>query len=776
MAQSVNKKIKYELLGLGLIAVSILTAASYITPAVGKIGQIIFAASNIVAGNGKLLLPVFIGYLGIHLMIYGRIKPTRRVVGIITIFMTILIYLHLRLAPGQVISTVKEGTGGGILGALPAYVLLPSFGKIGTYIILTTFFIVGIIFFTGTSIVTIISIVTVKLFNTLVYFLKLILKKIISKIKNIKKKQAEIKKNKKSLLLEETANSTAGKNANKVSLHNYSIQQVKQDKTKQENKKTAEQAENKEHVPSHVNKNHFQLPPKKLLKPGEQVKLDESAIRERSNHLEQILSSFGIKAEVTNVAVGPAITRYEIKPPPGIKVSRISGLADDIALGMAASRVRIEAPIPQKAAVGIEVPNPEINPVNLRELLESNKFTGSKSKLTVALGKSIDGTPVAADLNKMPHLLIAGATGAGKSVCVNTLICSILFNASPEEVKFILIDPKMVELANYNGIPHLISPVVTEPKKAAGALYWVVKEMERRYELFASTGVREISRYNQLCQERELSTAKQDKKDNKLEENAAKKQSTYNQGSADTNDSIEQKDKEENDSAPLPYIVVIIDELSDLMMIAPGEVEDAICRLAQMARACGIHLVIATQRPSVDVITGLIKANVPSRISFAVSSQTDSRTILDTGGAEKLLGKGDMLYYPVGAPKPVRVQGAFVSDNEVESMVEYLAKQAEPVYNEDVTSELPQEREKEKDEDWDDLLPRAAQTFIESGTASISMLQRRLHIGYARAARIVDIMERRGIVGSYEGSKPRQVLMTWDQYNRVFGEQQAQAN
>lgn len=437
------------------------------------------------------------------------------------------------------------------------------------------------------------------------------------------------------------------------------------------------------------------------------------------------MESFGVKAKILQVSRGPAITRYEIQPPPGVKVSRIVSLADDIALSMAASDVRIEAPIPGKAAVGIEVPNKEISMVHLRDLLEAQEFVQSGSKLTIALGKDIAGNPEVADLAKMPHLLIAGATGSGKSVCLNTLIASILFKATPDEVKLLMIDPKMVELATYNGIPHLVNPVVTDSKKAATALRWAVREMERRYEFFAQAGVRDITRYNKLF-----------------------------------------KKKEPGGGQPLPLIVVIIDELADLMMVAPADVEDAVCRLAQMARAAGIHLVVATQRPSVDVITGLIKANIPSRISFAVSSQIDSRTILDMSGAEKLLGKGDMLFNPVGAPKPVRIQGAFLSDREVEDLVNYLKKQAEPIYDEEILSSEPEEEAMPKIEDG--LLPQAVKIFIESGHASISMLQRRLHIGYARAARLIDIMEQRGIVGGYEGSKPRSILMTLEQYNQVF--------
>ena len=448
--------------------------------------------------------------------------------------------------------------------------------------------------------------------------------------------------------------------------------------------------------------------------------------------LEKTLNDFGVRGKIADVSCGPAITRYEFQPAAGIKVSKIVNLADDIALSMAVAGVRIEAPIPGKAAVGIEIPNKSTTMVGLRELIESDAFQNSKSKLTVALGKDISGQAVVADLAKMPHLLIAGSTGSGKSVCINTLINSILYKATPDEVKFVMVDPKKVELGNYNGIPHLISPVVTDAKKAASALRWAVHEMDRRYEVFANNGVKDMPRFNKLSQERLEAAATE-------EEKAA----------------IE----------IMPYIVVLIDELADLMMVAPADVEDAICRLAQLARAAGIHLVVATQRPSVDVITGIIKANMPSRIAFAVSSQTDSRTILDMGGAEKLLGRGDMLFYPTGMPKPQRVQGVYVSDKEIDRITETVKAQAQPVYNEEIgTAVVNTETAEETEEEWDELIPEATRLFIENGQASISLLQRRFRVGYTRAARIVDQMEQRGLIGPYEGSKPRQIKVTMSQY------------
>ena len=436
--------------------------------------------------------------------------------------------------------------------------------------------------------------------------------------------------------------------------------------------------------------------------------------------LENVLSNFGITAKVVNATQGPTVTRYEIEPAPGVKVSRIVNLTDDIALNLAAQHIRMEAPIPGKSAIGIEVPNKTTEAVHLRDVLDCSDFKDARGGIPVGLGKDIAGKPVITDLAKMPHLLVAGTTGSGKSVCVNTLISSILFSRKPEEVKLLLIDPKMVELSIYNGIPHLMAPVVTDMKKAAAVLRWAVREMEARYKAFAASGKRDIKSYN-----------------------------------------------EAHPKAAMPLIVLIIDELADLMMTAPDDIEESISRLAQMARAAGIHMVLATQRPSVNVITGSIKANVPSRISFAVGSQIDSRTILDMAGAEKLLGKGDMLFAPIGANKPIRVQGAFISDDEVENLVEFVKAQREPEYDNTVTQEAEKEAEKETSDDndvyRDELLERAVNLVMESGQASVSMLQRRFRIGYTRAARLVDTMEDLKIVGPSMGSKAREILMSPEQ-------------
>src|SRR5690606_11957170 len=469
----------------------------------------------------------------------------------------------------------------------------------------------------------------------------------------------------------------------------------------------------------HENKD-YELPPISLLTRPKAT--DQSSeyklIHENAAKLERTFHSFGVKAKVTQVHLGPAVTKYEVHPEAGVKVSRIVSLSDDIALALAAKGIRIEAPIPGKSAIGIEVPNSEVAMVSLREVLDSKENDRPEAKLQIGLGRDITGQAVVAELNKMPHLLVAGATGSGKSVCINGIITSILMRAKPHEVKMMMIDPKMVELNVYNGIPHLLAPVVTDPKKASQALMKVVNEMERRYELFSHTGTRNITGYNEF---------------------------------------IARQNAESEEVQPLlPYIVVIVDELADLMMVASNDVEDSITRLAQMARAAGIHLIIATQRPSVDVITGVIKANIPSRIAFAVSSATDSRTILDTGGAEKLLGRGDMLFLPVGASKPVRVQGAFLSDQEVEEVVEFVIGQQKAQYEENmIPDDIPEVSTEVEDELYED----AVQLVAEMQTASVSMLQRRFRVGYTRAARLIDEMEARGIVGPYEGSKPRTVLI-----------------
>ncbi len=482
----------------------------------------------------------------------------------------------------------------------------------------------------------------------------------------------------------------------------------------------------------------YRYPPISLLDPPKPF--DDSAasreLRQNADLLVKTLREFGVETRVVDIARGPAVTRYELEPSAGVKVNKITGLADDIALRLATSGVRIEAPIPNKAAVGIEVPNRVSATVCLRELIDSNEFATAKSKLTVALGRDISGNVVLADLAKMPHLLIAGTTGSGKSVCTNSMIQSILYRATPEEVKLLLIDPKKVEFSMYNGVPHLLVPVVTDPRKAAGALGWAVTEMLRRYQEFAANSVRDLSEYNE-------------------------------------------KARKDESMRPMPQILIVIDEMADLMMAASKEVEDSVVRLAQMARAAGMHMVIATQRPSTDVITGLIKANIPSRLALTVASVIDSRVILDATGAEKLLGRGDMLFMPIGVNKPIRVQGCFVSNREIEAVVQFLKAQEETGYDETVQAEIDRQANAagggkggspsggdggEEDGGTDDMLPQAIELVVEAGMASTSLLQRRLRLGYARAGRLIDEMEQRGIVGPHEGSKPRQVLITRQQW------------
>lgn len=482
--------------------------------------------------------------------------------------------------------------------------------------------------------------------------------------------------------------------------------------------------------------NKYIYPPISLLKaPKANLNKDVSEEQRRNGDLlVDTLKSFGVQTKILEISKGPTVTRYELQPSAGVKISKITGLADDIAMNLATAGVRIEAPIPNKAAVGIEVPNKITDIVTMRELIEDKEFDKAQSKISIALGRDIAGNCIVADIGKMPHMLIAGSTGSGKSVCINSIIMSLLYKSAPSEVRLLMIDPKVVELGIYNGIPHLLVPVVTDPRKAAGALNWAVTEMLNRYKLFADNNVRDLQSYNVLAQENE-------------------------------------------DIDPMPQIVIIIDELADLMMAAPNEVEDSICRLAQMARAAGMHLIIATQRPSVDIITGVIKANIPSRIAFAVSSQVDSRTILDGAGAEKLIGRGDMLFYPVGMPKPLRIQGCYVSDKEIEQVVSFVKNKESADYDNKIIEDIEKlavvekgkDKDKDKDDgggfdDSDDLLPSAIECVLEAGQASTSYLQRKLKVGYARAARLIDEMEEKGIIGTFEGSKPRQVMLTRQQW------------
>ncbi len=542
-------------------------------------------------------------------------------------------------------------------------------------------------------------------------------------------------------VLEQTGNTTVNENQN-INLNKNESE--REDVINMENK-TVEAVKNISAKEVGKSDSEYRFPPLELLKKGKSATVTkEDAIRQNAIKLQEVLKSFGVNVTMTNYSCGPSVTRYEMVPDQGVKVSKITGLADDIMMNLAAQSIRIEAPIPGKSAVGIEIPNGSRTGVGFRELIDTEKFIKHSSKIAVAVGKDIEGNVVVEDIAKMPHLLIAGATGSGKSVCTNTLIMSILYKARPDEVKLILIDPKQVELKVYNGIPHLLTPVVTDPKKAAGALNWAVAEMTKRYQMFSECNVRNIQGYNEKVQELESSGMVDEEKLEKM-----------------------------------PQIVIIVDELADLMMVAKSEVEEAIVRLAQLARAAGIHLVIATQRPSVDVVTGLIKANVPSRIALSVSSGVDSRTIIDSVGAEKLLGNGDMLFYPTMYPKPVRVQGAYISDDEVVSVVEYLkAQNGESSYSDEVTNQITSSDsahvtsigESGSTNDRDEYFIQAGRFIIEKDKASIGMLQRMFKIGFNRAARIMDQLFEAGVVGPEEGTKPRQVLMSEEQFEAYIDE------
>ncbi|GAB4257347.1 FtsK/SpoIIIE family DNA translocase [Thermincola ferriacetica] len=765
---AVNEEIKFEIMGISFLAFSVLCLVSLFSKTTGAVGEFVDMALQRLAGEGKYIFPFIVAFYGFKLIKERRkTKFSHQLLGAAALLAMVLTFIHIQSEEKSLFQAGWEGRGGGIIGGAFSAVFINLFGKTGTYIILITLFIINVILITNISAITLFKRFTA---NVLAFMQRLkegIADFIFTEEEEVEvpdqspvgEPQLPIFANKKKVpifldngvLQYEDGVSGQGREIKfadyaddgdepQVNIYSEPIEKLTESgselaridaiiekRGKGKNKVNAE-LETPELKVGGGGEDGYNLPPLSLLTKNVKLKSTRMSkdITDNVRILEETLANFGVKARVTQVSRGPAITRYELQPAPGVKVSRIVSLADDIALSMAASDVRIEAPIPGKAAIGIEVPNKEISMVHVRELFESPEFMNSSSKLTVALGKDIAGNTIIGDLASMPHLLIAGATGSGKSVCMNTLIASILYKAKPNEVKLIMIDPKMVELTTYNGIPHLIAPVVTEAKKAAGSLRWVVREMEKRYEKFAQAGVKDIKRYNNLIQ----------------------------------------SEGYEGEKEPLPFIVVVIDELADLMMVAPADVEDAICRLAQMARAAGIHLVVATQRPSVDVITGLIKANIPSRIAFAVSSSTDSRTILDMSGAEKLLGKGDMLFFPVGAPKPVRVQGAYLSDKEVEALVDYLKKQGQPEFAEgviqsDTSGSAPNMEE-------DELFVDAVKVLLESGQASISMLQRRLRIGYARAARLIDMMEERGIVGGYEGSKPRNILITMEQFQRML--------
>ncbi|WP_042348840.1 DNA translocase FtsK [Bacillus massiliigorillae] len=758
--EQLKRTLQFEIVGLIMFGLSTIAIAE-----LGAFGHALSLFSRFFMGEWNILLLIGVLIVGLFLM-WKRAIPSflrRQLIGVYLIVGSILLLSHVTLfellseggpfaKPSVVLNTWElfwmEATGkaaatdlgGGMIGAILFAVFYFLFAEAGAKIAAIICIIIGIILLTGKTFGDVLN----KFIEGMRSFIANQWKGFVVDVKDVKKKHNSRRAEKKAKAEESTNEappiiehqetyeepvirsfSQKAYDFEADSHNEEKLSVVESDTSKAEEVSSGEGPDNMNF--SEMENAEYQLPSLSLLHAAR--KSDQTSehkrIHENAAKLERTFASFGVNAKVSQVHLGPAVTKYEIHPAVGVKVSKIVSLSDDIALALAAKGIRIEAPIPGKSAIGIEVPNSEVAMVSLREVLESKQSMENDSRLLIGLGRDVAGEAVMAELNKMPHLLVAGATGSGKSVCINGIITSILTKAKPHEVKLMMIDPKMVELNMYNGIPHLLAPVVTDAKKASQALKKVVNEMERRYELFAHTGTRNIEGYN---------------------------------------DHVKLHNMENEEKQPLlPYIVVIVDELADLMMVASSDVEDAITRLAQMARAAGIHLIIATQRPSVDVITGVIKANIPSRIAFSVSSMTDSRTILDMGGAEKLLGRGDMLFLPVGASKPIRVQGAFLSDQEVEDMVTYVISQQKAQYQEDM---IPDEHQEVAGEVEDKIYDSAVELVVEMGTASVSMLQRRFRIGYSRAARLIDEMEMRGIVGPYEGSKPRTVLVSKEEFGQ----------
>jgi DNA segregation ATPase FtsK/SpoIIIE, S-DNA-T family len=759
-----KRTVQFELTALILLTLAIISIAR-----LGAVGNAFVLFFRFFMGEWYMLGLIGIVFISAYMM-WKRAIPFlfhRKLIGFYFIIFAVLLLSHITLFqllsnggkfedPSVIANTwelywmeVKGETsttdlGGGMIGAFLFALCHYLFDEAGTKLVAALFIMIGFVLLTGKTFGETVG----KILSSIGKFMKNQWLAFVEDVKNWRMESAERRTAKRQQKEEErrrrsqkeedlqTPNSGQPEHEMEVSpepiISSFAERAYQQDnpeepvmKREKKNETPSVKESEDESAPpmtfTEVENTDYELPPIHLLKQPRHT--DQSKeyklIHENAAKLERTFQSFGVKARVTQVHLGPAVTKYEVHPDVGVKVSKIVSLSDDLALALAAKDIRIEAPIPGKSAIGIEVPNSEVAMVSLREVLEATQNEKPDSKLLIGLGRDITGEAVLAELNKMPHLLVAGATGSGKSVCINGIITSILMRAKPHEVKLMMIDPKMVELNVYNGIPHLLAPVVTDAKKASQALKKVVSEMERRYELFSHTGTRNIEGYNEY---------------------------------------IKRHNAEEEAKQPLlPYIVVIVDELADLMMVASSDVEDSITRLAQMARAAGIHLIIATQRPSVDVITGVIKANIPSRIAFAVSSQTDSRTILDMGGAEKLLGRGDMLFLPVGASKPIRVQGAFLSDEEVEEVVNFVISQQKAQYQEEM---IPDDIPENTTEVEDELYNEAVDLVVEMQTASVSMLQRRFRIGYTRAARLIDEMEARGVVGPYEGSKPREVLIS----------------
>lgn len=723
-----NSSISHDIKGLIYITIGILSLFSVFSSSTsGLVGRLTKKVLTALLGFGAFIFPFLIIFIGLcYIIKKGKISFSKKFYGIVLLIVNSLLLVQMMFMDvyyeaediRQAIELIYSSSSilhGGIISLVIDVPLFKLFGAVGCYIIFTALYITAFII----------------IWNISLYDIFVILKpdfKPLAKIKNTKQSQTQpIEIHSEALTTADSEkDGYIGKVSSKLKIIDFmkstELEEAREigDAPKEKSPELlSKELEEQINISTREESLEYLYPSSELLNINNLSKLNKEDKRELINNaskLEETLGSFGVDAKVVQVTKGPSVTRFEIQPSAGVKVSKIVNLSDDIALSLAASGVRIEAPIPGKSAVGIEVPNKEQTPVYLREVIDSPEFDNQARNLSFCLGKDISGNCVVADLTKMPHMLIAGATGSGKSVCINTLIISLLYKYSPEDVKLLMIDPKVVELNVYNGIPHLLIPVVTDPKKAAAALNWAVNEMTRRYKVFAENNVRNIEGYNDLVNKGRL------------------------------------KDK-------LPWIILIVDELADLMMVCPNDIEDYIGRLAQMARAAGMHLVIATQRPSVDVITGVIKANIPSRISFSVSSQIDSRTILDTAGAEKLLGKGDMLYSPVGESKPLRIQGAFISEEEVEKVVSFIKnQQAMPDYSSAILEEMDNSAEGYS-EDIDSLLTEAVKIVAEAGQASTSLLQRRLRVGYNRAARIIEQMEQLGIISAKDGSKPRQVLI-----------------
>jgi S-DNA-T family DNA segregation ATPase FtsK/SpoIIIE len=678
----------------------------------GIVGKIIFQTATRNIGLGAYIFPILLLFLGIVILFnYKPLNPYHKLFGISFLFIIFLVFIHIRLLLlDNSYSLAMKGAGGGLLGYYFANSLYLYFGTKGAYLVLISLSLISALFITQVS--------YFSIFRNLGNKIKPILNNIYNILKNIGAKISKSSRRKKEPDYQEYETDEIPKKIFKI------------ERTGKKEKKLEEETifgRDYQEPKQEPKVDRYQVPPLSLLSDSyAEEKTDTKLnIEENIKILESTFTNFGINAKVVGVIQGPTVTRYEIHPAPGVKISKITNLSNDIALSFAVASVRIEAPIPGKNAVGIEVPNRKRINVYLKEILQSSEFQNGKYKLPIALGIDIGGKPIIADLAELPHLLIAGATGSGKSVCINNIILSIIYKLNPEKVKFIMIDPKRVELNIYNGIPHLLIPIITDANQAIKVLNWAISEMEKRFKIFAESGVRNLDGYNE-----------------------------YVRNINDGTDS-------------LPCIIIVIDELADLMLSSPVKAEESLCRLAQMTRATGIHLIIATQRPSVDIITGSIKVNFPSRIAFAVSTQVDSRTILDINGAEKLLGNGDMLFSPVGVSKPIRAQGAFVVEKEIRNVVSYLMKHSpSPEYEQEVLEYKKSKvllRETEEEEE-DELFNEAVSIIINSKQASISILQRKLRIGYTRAARLIDVMEKRGIVGPYDGRNPRKILISNEEY------------